>query len=205
MQAFFNNMFDRKVFSNKAFSLYCFGRILSDFMMLTPYIHIPYMMLSHGISLNEGSIAMSVLAASNGIGRILSGLATNFPQHTLAIQGLSRAGAAICFFVLPNCVTSLHFFIMTGIYGLAIAPLTVVKTTVMVNIVGMNLLTSAYGISETIYGFGVCAGPTIIATILLYFSTYHIPFYLGGLCFTLAVALDWVTLKFFSKGTDDEK
>ena len=107
--------------------------------------------------------------------------------------------ATACIFLLPECRTVTHFFALAGVYGLTIAPLVVLNTTVCVEIVGMNLLTSAYGISETIYGFGVCAGPTIIATILLYFSTYHIPFYLGGLCFTLAVALDWVTLKFYSK------
>ena len=152
-------------------------------------------MTSYEILPSQASLAMCVLAISNGVGRLLSGFSTKYPDYACVVQGTCCINAMVCLFLLPHCSSAIHFYIATGLYGLNIAPLLVLNTTAMVNIVGMNALSTAYGISETIYGFGCIVGPILIGIAHEFFDNYVIPFYLGGACFALASAFSFITSK----------
>ena len=140
---------------------------------------------------------MSVLALANGIGRLLCGLATKYPDFACAIQGTTCSIGTVCIFLLPHCTTTLQFYVVMGVYGLVIAPLVVLNTTAMVNMVGMSGLSTAYGITETIYGIANVAGPTLIGMAHDYFKNYQIPFYLAGCCFGAGVVISFVTSKVY--------
>ena len=96
-------------------------------------------------------------------------------------------------FLLPHCSSTLHFYVVSGIYGLAIAPLTVLDSTALVNMVGMNGLSTAYGITETIYGIGFVVGPTLIGMAHNYFESFQLPFYFAGGSFAIGVAISFIT------------
>ena len=152
-------------------------------------------MTSHEILLSQASLAMSVLALTNGCGRLLSGLCTHYPDHVFAIQGTSGSIATICILVLPHCSTTLHFYFITGIYGLAIAPLVTLNTTALVRMVGMNGLSTAYSVQETIYGISNMVGPTLVGMAHDYFDNYRVPFYMAGACFGCGAVLTFVASK----------
>ena len=191
----FANMLDLKVLTNCPFLLYVSGKVFSSLVIVVPYIYVPYMMTSHDILLSQASLAMSVLALTNGCGRLLCGLCTQYPDYVFAIQGTSGSIATVCILVLPNCSTTLHFYIITGIYGLAIAPLITLNTTALVRMVGMNGLSTAYGVQETIYGISNMVGPTLFGMAHDYFGNYQVPFYMAGACFGAGAVLTFVASK----------
>ena len=193
--SFLSRMLDRTILSNRSFLIYMVARFMFFLVLVVPYIYIPFMMIEHGIHLHDASIAVSIIAATNGLGRVLSGLSSRHPQHALAIQGFTCSVATVCIFLLPECRTVTHFFAVAGVYGLTIAPLVVLNTTVCVEIVGMNLLTTAYGISETVYGLGVMLGPPLVGIAMDHFDDHHVPFCMAGTCFGLAVILNFITWK----------
>ena len=151
------------------------------------------MMTLQDIPPAQASLAMSVLALSNGIGRLLCGLATQYADYVLIIQGIFSTVAAVCLFLLPHCTSPLHFYVAVGIYGLTLAPIVVLNTTALVKIVGMDGLSTAYGINETIFGIGSMVGPTLIGMAHDYFGDYQIPFYLAGTCFGFGVIINFIT------------
>ena len=179
--------------------MYSVAKFFYAMITIVPYIYVPHMMSSQKISPAYGSMAMSVLAVSNGVGRLLSGLFTKYSQYALVIQGAACSVSTICLFILPHCSSTIQFCIVTGIYGISIAPLLVLNSTILVNIVGMNGLSTAYGIDETIYGAGAIMGPTLIGIAVDYFGSYNVPFYLAGGCFGIAVTMSFITSKQLSK------
>ena len=111
-------------------------------------------------------------------------MTTKYSDYAFVIQGTFSSVATACFFLLLHCSSTTHFYVIAGIYGLTTSPLVVLKTTALVNMVGMNGLSTAYGITETVFGSSNMIGATLIAGMAHdYFGNYRIPFYLAGTCF----------------------
>ena len=201
IRSFFANMFDKEICTNKTFWVYMVAKFLFALILVVPHIYIPNMMTSHELSSAHGGIAMSVLAASHGVGRLLSGLFTKYSQHALTIQGAACSVSTLSLIALPHCSTSLQFYIAAGVYGLSIAPKCVLNSTILVNIVGMAGLSTAYGMEETIYGVGAMIGPILVGMSVDYFESYHVPFYLAGACFGMAVIINSITSKLLSSSS----
>ena len=56
------------------FALFCIANLFGDYTQYLPYIYLPDMMGSVGISSSNASYSMSIMAFSNMIGRIASGI-----------------------------------------------------------------------------------------------------------------------------------
>ena len=62
----------------------------------------------------------------------------------------------------------------------------------MVRLVGMDLLTTAYGFNESAYGLMVLIGPVVIGFFVDYFGQYKEPFYIAAGCMATASVLHQV-------------
>ena len=56
------------------FALFCIANLFGDYTQYLPYIYLPDMMGSIGISSSNASYSISIMAFSNMIGRIASGI-----------------------------------------------------------------------------------------------------------------------------------
>ena len=186
--------------------MFLVGKVFNALVISVPYIFVPHMMTLQDISSSETSLAMSVLAVSNGLGRLLSGLSTNYPNNVFIVQGIFGSIATLCMFVLPHCSNVYQFCVTTGIYGISIAPLIVLNTTALVNIVGMDSLSTAFGMMATICGFSGMIGPTVIGMMHDCFENYQIPFYMAGTTFGVSAAFSYITSRVhFSSTTNSLK
>ena len=179
---FLKKMFDPKVFTNSAFVYYSISRMLKNFALLIPHMYLPSLMLSVGskITSAHASYAISILGISNLVSRLGSGIMTKFPHHSLKINTICLLLAAVTLAVYPHCIEAYHFYITTAMYGLLIGPLSALTTVNMVQLVGMDLLTTAYGFNESAYGLMVLVGPVVIGFFVDYFGQYKEPLYIAA-------------------------
>ena len=179
---FLKKMFDPTVFTNLAFVAYSISRMFQSFAVVIPHMYLPSLMLSVGSRLTpaHASYAISILGASNLVSRLACGIVTKFPRLALKITTICQLLAAIALAVYPHCIEANHYYIITAMYGLLIGPLIALATVIMVKLVGMDLLTTAYGFDQSSYGLMVLAGPMVIGFFVDYFGRYKEPFYIAA-------------------------
>ena len=73
---------------------------------------------------------------------------------------------ALCQLGLIWCDTAEEFFATASLCGFSMGPLITLNSSILMNLVGLDLFTSGYGVAETIVGFSITFGPRLAS--LLY-------------------------------------
>ena len=182
----FKKMLDQKLISNHSYLLYLLARIFGNLSLLVPNLYLPSMMKSKNISEIDASFAVAVIGASNGISRLMFGIVTAFPQHVIKINAVATLCLSIAISTLPLSTQPLHFYMLAAFIGFWQAPLISLEISSMVHLVGVDLLSSAYGICDMFYGITVLAGPAIVGGFVDYFQEYNKPFFMAASSFLVA-------------------
>ena len=152
-------------------------------------MHLPYLMVSRGLTSSEAGIAVAILSASNGVGRLLSGLATKCPQHSLKITAVFSVLTCSNVMLYPHCHKPFHFFIVAAFNGFSLAPPVSLATVNIGHVVEADLFSTVYGLANMSYGIMVLTGPPLIGILVELFGEYNKPFYLAAGLFLIASLL----------------
>ena len=178
-QLFMLRLSDLKVLKDPTFLMFFLFKFFFYVAYLMPYLYIPVVMLTsgHDISSVEASLAITALGIANGIARLLSGVVTNFPQHTLTISGWCSFMAGVSIALFPHCTTAWHFYIASASFGFFMGPPTALTSVAVVRLVGMDLLSTAYGLTESCYGLLSLLSPTLATMLADFGESFALPFY----------------------------
>ena len=159
-----------------------------------PHIFIPTIMLENGNSLKEGSISIGVLSVANAIGRLLCSLVNLCPKRVMAVNvgaGISAASSIVVMANFSNDVRTIY--IACAVYGLSIAPFSVLTTLSMMHVIQSEDIVPAYGLTISIFGLYSLIGPPLIGWLSIYYGNFAVPliyaaasFVAASICYALA-------------------
>ena len=179
-------MCDPQVLSDRSYLWYFLASIFAFTVYLMPNLHMPSLMASMKIPPAEVSMAVSILGIATGCGRLMCGAATNFSHHVVKINLIVNVCCAGATFLYPHCTKASHFYVVTAINGLCLGPLITLAPVTMVHLLGVDLLGTAYGLWQMMYGILLLAGPPFIGALIDYCQEYTVPFYVAAVFFLLA-------------------
>lgn len=184
-------LIDFEIFKNLPFVLYMVGQIPTVMAVYCTYSYIPSMATNLGFSAENASFLISVVGITNTVGRVLSGWITDIPcisPMVVTIVGTMIAG--IFPVLLPIGGSFVSMMVICGFFGFAISALPTVTTGVIVEMLSLKQLNSAFGALTFVRGTAALLGPPAAGFILDHFNDYSVPFTFSTTCLGVALVFN---------------
>lgn len=196
-------LIDVKIFKNIPFVLVMLGNIPTVMAVYTTYAYLPSMAQSLGFSADKASFLISMVGITNTIGRVASGWFTDIPCISpLVVTIIATLLGGIFPVLMPFGGSYSILLVISGLFGFTISALPTVTTALIIDLLGISNLNSAFGTLTFVRGSAALIGPPTAGFILDHFSDYSVPFTFSSvlLCVALVIhSVVWCIVKHLNK------
>jgi len=170
------------------FLLICTSNLFGFLGFYVPFVYLPTLAQKQEISPEQGALLLSVIGISNTLGRIVTGWISDFAWvDSLFVVNCSLVLSASCVFLFPFVATYEMLLVVGALFGLSIAAYISLTSIILVDLLGLERLTSAFGLLTMFRGAASIVGPPLAGAVFEA-ASLDISFYLAG-SFLLAAGL----------------
>jgi len=170
-------LIDFQIFKNIPFVLVMIGNIPTVMAVYTTYAYLPPIAESIGFSSDKAAFLISMVGITNTIGRVASGWITDIPCISpLVVTIIATLLSGIFPALMPIGGSYSILLVISGLFGFTISALPTVTTGLIIDLLGVRNLNSAFGALTFVRGTAALLGPPTAGFILDYFSDYSVPF-----------------------------
>lgn len=198
-------MVDIQLLKNPKFLLILLSNCFGFLALYIPYMYLPGMMVNKGLSMEKASFIVSIIGISNTIGRVGVGWLVDRPwASSLLITNISLISSGLCIFCFPACHEFSSFVVVALMMGLSVSAFIALTSIVLVDLLGLDVLTSAFGLIGAGRGISGIIGPPIAGLVYEMTSDYQASFFMAGSLFLAAGVVGQVAY-FLKKAKTPEK
>jgi len=151
-----------RVLSNFPFLLVMLGNLPAVMGLYIPYSFLPAMAKQRGIAKSQSALLISLIGFFNTGGRIVSGAVTDHPRvDALLVTVVALGWGAVCPLLMTLCNSFWSFCLVCIMFGLSLSAWPAVTSSLLVDLLGLELLTSAFGVLTCIRGASAFLGPPL--------------------------------------------
>ncbi|XP_041368830.1 monocarboxylate transporter 12-like [Gigantopelta aegis] len=165
------------------FLIFCFSILLFTASFKAGFTFLPALVKSSGLSESNAALILSIAGVLDTIGRVLVGFLFDFPKvkkfRSLIYNLIVFAVAAVSF-VCPLVKSFEGFAILVAVYGFLTGSYISQKTLIIVDILGVEKLSSSFGILICFQGVGSLFGPPLSGLMKDIYGQYDEAFYFCG-------------------------
>merc|ERR550532_3662718 len=133
------------------------------------------------ISVEDAAFLVSIIGISNTLGRVISGWISDFSWvNSLVVTNSAILLSALTVFLFPYCTSYASLVIMALLFGFFVAAYISLTSIILVDLLGLDNLTSAFGLLTLFRGFSSMIGPPINGWIFEATEQYNISFFVSG-------------------------
>ncbi|XP_011504316.1 PREDICTED: monocarboxylate transporter 12 [Ceratosolen solmsi marchali] len=191
-------MMDISLLKNPAFLLICISNVFGMAGLYIPFFYLVDAAVQRGVERKYASWLLSVIGITNTVGRVACGYVADFPQvDSLLLNNVCLIVATIAVTLTPFCYATVHYMVMSTFFGLAISGYISLTSIILVDLLGLDKLTNAFGLLILFRGVAAIGGPPIAGNLYDFTKDYGITFYMAGFCFLISTITSFVapTLK----------
>jgi len=150
------------VLKNIPFLCVMLGNLPAVMGLYIPYMFLPGITQQRGMSKEQSALLISLIGFFNTGGRIVSGAVTDHPRvDALFVTTLALFFGAICPAIMTFCYSFWSFCIACIFFGVSLSAWPAVTSSMLVELLGLELLTSAFGVLTCIRGLSAFLGPPL--------------------------------------------
>ena len=156
--------FEFSLLKNFTFLTLCLGIMFFTMSMMSTFVFLPPLAKSKGVSQMQSSYLVSIIGVSDSIARFSSGLILDLKRvkkYRLLVYNAVMFGVGIVSMIMPSLESFTSFAIVSACYGLLAGTYVAQKSVVVVDVLGIEKMTSSFGLLLGFQGFGSLFGPTI--------------------------------------------
>lgn len=183
----FQRTFDFSLLASPTFIVYGLSCFLCMFGFFIPFNFLPALAQDLQFSINEGALLISIIGISNTVSRIVVGWVSDQSwADCLLINNVALliGGVVTCFVPFYKMYAILAIY--SVIFGIAIAAFVSLRSIIMVELLGIERLTNAFGLVTLCQGLSSFIGSPIAGSLADMTGDYDITFYLSGVTLALA-------------------
>ncbi|XP_060597580.1 monocarboxylate transporter 12-like [Ruditapes philippinarum] len=162
----------------------CVSVLLFTSSMMSVFVFFPPLARSKGVSQMQSSFLISIIGASDSVARFTSGFVLDMkkvkPYRLLVYNGVMFGVGIVCM-IMPSIEGFSGFAIIAACYGIFTGTYVAQKSVVVVDVLGLEKMTSSFGLLLGFQGIGSLVGPTVSGLFRDVFGSYDEAFYFGGL------------------------
>ena len=188
MRNVIKNMLDPSLMKDPRFLLIGISNLFGFLGFFVPFIYLPSLALTmEEVTADQAAILLSIIGIANTIGRILCGFVADFAWvDSLCVVNISFLLTAVTIFLFPFLTTFTEFIVLSLIFGVCIASLITLTSIVLVDVLGLERLTSAFGLLTMFRGLATMMGPPIAGMVYEASGSYSPAFYVAASFLLLA-------------------
>ncbi|XP_039281070.1 monocarboxylate transporter 13 [Nilaparvata lugens] len=174
-------MLDFSLLKDPIFILFTLSNFCTSIGFYVPYIYIVAQAEEKKVDKNMASMILAVIGMANTVGRIVLGYLSDKTwinrlwvyNTSLAICGISTALSAFC-------NTFVQFSIYATVFGFTIGAYVGLTSVILVDLLGLDRLTNAFGLLLLFQGIASLVGPPIAGWLYDAMDSYDPGFYVAG-------------------------
>ena len=159
-------MFDPAILKHPLYITFALSSFILYFWYDVPYIFMADRALEYGISEKQASFLISILGIVNTIGQILFGIIGDKPVNLSILYGTSLIACGITVSLVPYFTDYVSLAVLSGTFGLFISANYSLGTVILVEFLGLDKLSNAYGLTMLKQGIANLVGPPVAGKIV---------------------------------------
>ncbi|XP_053678361.1 monocarboxylate transporter 12-B [Anopheles nili] len=189
----FREMMNFSILKDPIFIIFTVSNFLTSVGFNVPYVYLAAQAQVLGIGSQDASYLLGVIGIANTVGRIVLGYLSDKPwvnrlyvyNFSLALCGISTALSVLC----------LDFYwlaVYSAVYGFTIGAYVGLTSVILVDLLGLEKLTNAFGLLLLFQGIASFVGPPIAGWLYDYTLSYGPGFIMAGSTIAVSGAMLFV-------------
>uniref|UniRef100_A0A5S6Q002 Major facilitator superfamily (MFS) profile domain-containing protein n=1 Tax=Trichuris muris TaxID=70415 RepID=A0A5S6Q002_TRIMR len=177
----FLNMVNYRLLSHPSMLILCVANIVAMLGFYVPFVYLTAYAESLGSTKEQGSLLLSVIGITNTVGRVLFGWISD--QRWMTALTINNLSLLFCGALTSLCmVFSTYALLMTYsvLFGLFIAPYISLTAVILVEELGLDQLTNAFGLIVLARGISAMVGSPMGGAVYDSTGTYKYSFLVAG-------------------------
>lgn len=180
-------MLDFSLFKDPIFIIFSISNLLTSIGFNIPYVYLVPKGKDLGMDIGTAGLLISIIGAANTVGRIVLGYISDKPWiNRLQVYSWSLTICGIATFVSAFCFSFTTLAMYSSIFGFSIGAYVGLTSVVLVDLLGLEKLTNAFGLLLLFQGIASLVGPPIAGSLFDYTKSYDPGFALAGVAITLS-------------------
>ncbi|XP_034952770.1 monocarboxylate transporter 12 isoform X2 [Chelonus insularis] len=180
-------MMDMSLLKNPVFLMIGISNVFGMAGLYVPFVYLVDAAVQDGIDKNEASFLLSIIGITNTVGRVICGFVADFPQvDSLLLNNICLAVSTISVALTPLCHTYYAYITMSIFFGTAISGYISLTSIILVDLLGLDKLTNAFGLLILFRGAAAIIGSPLAGSVYDATHTYSIPFLMAGFFFLIS-------------------
>ncbi|KAL7733856.1 hypothetical protein ACLKA6_011572 [Drosophila palustris] len=200
-----NTMLDVSLLKDPVFMLMGVSNIFGMAGLYVPFVYLVDAAKEHGIAKNDAAMLLSIIGITNTVGRVVCGWVADLPQvNSLLLNNICLLISTVAVTLTPLCYSYGAYIAMSIAFGIAISGYISLTSIILVDLLGLDKLTNAFGLLILFRGFAALLGTPLAGAIYDLTKTYDLPFYMAGGLFAISTITSFMApcMKRFS-GSDE--
>ncbi|KAF7997492.1 hypothetical protein HCN44_006063 [Aphidius gifuensis] len=183
-------MLDLSLLKSPSFLILAISGGLTMLGFYTPFMYLPGRAKDMGVDDSYGTLMVSVIGIANTIGRIVCGLASSIPRvDTLIVNNIFITVGGLVTMLSCISMTVGYQFSYAAIFGLSISVFAALRSILVVELMGLEKLTNAFGLILLFQGIAATIGTPLAGFLGTYFESTNAPFYIAGAVIVLSAVI----------------
>ena len=159
-----NNFIELSLLKEPLFLIFCLSILLFTASFKAGFTFLPALVKSSGLSESNAALILSISGVFDTAGRIVTGFLFDFrkiKQFRGLIYNIILFAIAIVSFICPTVRSFAGFAILASVYGWLTGSYLSQKSVIIVDILGVEKLSSSLGLLVFFQGLGTLIGPPL--------------------------------------------
>ncbi|KAM7355290.1 monocarboxylate transporter 14 [Cochliomyia hominivorax] len=188
-----NNMLDVSLLKDPVFMLIGISNVFGMAGLYVPFFYLVDAAKLSGIEADSASFLISIIGITNTIGRVVCGYVADFPQvNSLFLNNICLLICTVFVFLTPLCVGYGAYVAMSIFFGIAISGYISLTSIILVDLLGLDKLTNAFGLLILFRGFAAIIGSPLAGAVYDATQSYDLPFYMAGGLFAISTVTSFL-------------
>lgn len=180
-------MMDVSLLKDPVFMMIGVSNVFGMAGLYVPFVYLVDMAMQNGIEQSQASFLISIIGITNTFGRVICGYVADFPRvDSLFLNNICLVVSTIAVALTPACASYGAYVAMCIFFGAAISGYISLTSIILVDLLGLDKLTNAFGLLILFRGAAAIVGSPLAGAVYDSTSSYDIPFYMAAAFFGIA-------------------
>lgn len=188
-----STMLDVSLLKDPVFMLIGISNVFGMAGLYVPFVYLVDAATINGIDHNSASFLISIIGITNTFGRVFCGYIADFPKvNSLLLNNCCLVISTIAVAATPFCSSYASYVIMAIFFGIAIAGYISLTSIILVDLLGLDKLTNAFGLLILFRGAAAIVGSPLAGAVYDATNSYDIPFFMAAAFFAVATVTSFM-------------
>lgn len=199
-------MLDLSLLKSPTFLILAISGGLTMMGFYTPFMYVPDRAIKANIDASKAMFLVSVIGIGNTIGRIVCGLASSLPGvNALVVNNMFISVGGLVTIFSGISLTEGYQFFYAASFGLSISVFASLRSILVVDLLGLEKLTNAFGLLLLFQGVAATVGAPLAGAFMDATGSYDASFYLSGSLILLSAVICYPLKRINTWERRDEK